>query len=277
MLEQIKHTKDAQPGIRIVIAGVEKTGKTTLACGSPNALLIPLEAGYSNQEINHVPMLQTYEEFISLIEEITAACTTAAFPFTTVVIDSATALERLIHESVLKLDPLYKRGASKSISMDNALGGYGRAFQLANERFVEVVALLDKLALNHTINIVITCHVFTNTVIDPQAGEYMSWDLLLHSPKNMKTYGKREMLTQWADVIGFLHEPLFISREKDSNFAMGINANKGRILGLERTPGYLAGNRFGLKGEVSIPRENGWNYIADQIFKSCGVDVYNRD
>jgi hypothetical protein len=274
MLEQIKHTKEAQPGIRIVIAGQEKTGKTTLACGAPNALLIPLEAGYSNQEINHVPMLNTYEEFISLIEEITTACANNTFTFTTVVIDSATALERLIHESVLKLDPLYKRGASKSISMDNALGGYGRAFQLANERFVEVVALLDKLAINHTINIVITCHVFTNTVIDPQAGEYMSWDLLLHSPKNMKTYGKREMISQWCDGIFFLHEPLMVL--ESNNIKKGVSENKGRILGLSRTPGYTAGNRFGLEGEIPIPKEQGWNYLAKAIYDSCGIDVFKR-
>ena len=114
-------------------------------------------------------------------------------------------------------------------------------------------------------------------MIDPAYGEYDTWDLLLHSPKDNKTYGKREMITQWADLVGFLHEPLFVSKEKDSNISMGITANKGRILGIERTPGYVAGNRFNLKGEIAIPREQGWNYIAHQIYNSCGLDVYNRE
>jgi hypothetical protein len=55
-------------------------------------------------------------------------------------------------------------------------------------------------------------HVFAAKMIDPAFGEFDSWDLLLHSPKNNKNYGKREMLTQWADLVGFLHEPFFITK-----------------------------------------------------------------
>ena len=58
------------------------------------------------------------------------------------------------------------------------------------ERFMVVIGMLDALALQLGINIVFTCHVFANLVVDPQVGEYSSWDLLLHSPKNFKTYGK---------------------------------------------------------------------------------------
>ena len=42
-------------GQRIVIAGVEKMGKTTLACDAPNVLLIPLEQGYASMTCDRVP------------------------------------------------------------------------------------------------------------------------------------------------------------------------------------------------------------------------------
>ena len=117
---------------------------------------------------------------------------------------------------------------------------------------------------------------FADKIIDPAAGEYNMWNLLLHSPKNMQTYGKREMLTQWCDLIGFLYEPIFVSKNSE-NFVQGISANKGRVLGIERTPGYLAKNRFNMCGEITIPPTQSWNYLADAIFKNSGRDLYNRE
>ena len=99
----------------------------------------------------------------------------------------------------------------------------------------------------------------------------------LHSPKNQKAYGKREMLTQWADIVGFLHEPLFISEDKAKTLVKGVSANTGRILAINRTPGYVAGNRFGVIRDIQIPREKGWNYLANEIYNSSGLDVFNRD
>jgi hypothetical protein len=276
LLSQVTHTSNTQTGIRVVIAGVEKVGKTTMACNAPRVLLIPLETGYSGVSVNKVPMLQTYDEVIALLDEIIAAAQKGKFQFKTLVFDSASALERIIHDRVLQSDPAYGKGNKKALTMGAALGGYGKAFQYANELFSVFLFKVDQLAVHASINIIMTCHVFPGKVIDPAYGEYDTWDLLLHSPKDSKGYGKRELITQWADVIGFLHEPLFVTKTSDT-FNQGISANKGRILGLERTPGYVAGNRFGIKGEISIPKEQCWNYLAQAIFSSCGLDVYNKD
>jgi hypothetical protein len=83
------------------------------------------------------------------------------------------------------------------------------------------------------------------------------------------------MLTQWADLVGFLHEPLYVTEGKTLNKA--ISANKGRVLALNRTPGYVAGNRYGVASDIGVPREKGWNYLAHEIYQSCGLDFYNRD
>ena len=131
------------------------------------------------------------------------------------------------------------------------------------------------LATHAGINIIMTCHVFAAKVVDPTAGEYDTWDLLLHSPKNQKTYGKREMLTQWADLIGFLHEPIFVSEGKTLNKA--VSANRGRILAVNRTPGYVAGNRYRVVNDITVPMEKGWNALAHEIYSASGLDFYNRD
>jgi hypothetical protein len=264
-------------GIRVVIAGVEKIGKTTFGCSAPKPLLIPLEHGYAAMiGVEKTPEMSSYKDVVALLDEIISACKLKRFTYKSLVFDSTTALERLIHEAVISLDPSYKKGNKDGLSMETSHGGYGKAYPIANEMFGTILAKCDELCNHGGINIIMTCHVFASKVIDPAFGEYDSWDLLLHSPKNNKNYGKREMITQWADIVGFLHEPMFISKTKDSELAMGISSNKGRVLGIERVPAYVAGNRYGIKGEISIGQEQSWNYLAHAIYTAKGLDVYNR-
>lgn len=261
-------------GLRIIIAGQEKIGKTTMATGAPSALLLPLEVGFAGVDVPKTPMLQSYEQTIQALNEIQAAAQDPRFPFKSLILDSATALERHIHDYVLRQDPTYAKGNRKALTMESALGGYGKAYQYANELFVGILQQLDQLAVYRNINIILTCHVFAAKIMDPASGEYDSWDLLLHSPKNQKTYGKREIVSQWADIIGFLHEPMFVS--KTDNMSKGVSQNKGRVLGINRTPSYVAGNRFGIQSEISIPPNNGWNHFADALYKASGIDLFKR-
>lgn len=268
-------TENPPSGIRMVIGGVEKMGKTTLSCDAPKALLVPLEIGYATIRVPKTPMLEHFEHVMSLLDEIIAQAQTGTFPYKTVVFDSATALERLIHQSVIRMDASHTKDNKKAVTMESALGGYGKAYTYANEKFGDFLAKCDQLAIFGGINIILTCHVFSAEILDPTAGSYNCWDLLLHSPKNQKTYGKREMITQWADVIGFLHEPLFVTEGKQMNKA--VSAGQGRMLALTRTPAYVAGNRFNVNGAIPIPQQNGWNHFAQAIYDASGVDVFNRD
>lgn len=268
----------SRSGIRGVIAGQEKMGKTTLVAGAPASLLVPLEVGYAGITTAKTPMIQSWEDLIMLMSEVTASAQRGQFKYRTLAFDSATALERHLHDYVLRQDPAYKHGVKKTVTMESAHGGYGKAYNLSNDYFNAFLQQLDQLAVYAGINILLTCHVFASRVVDPTAGEYDSWDLLMHSPKNQKTYGKRELITQWADVVGFYHEPIFISQANDKSMAKATSQNKGRVLGLSRTPAYVAGNRFGIMGELPIPSPpaNGWNSFAHALYTASGIDVYTR-
>lgn len=272
ILSQVNNTR-RQEGLRIVIAGQEKMGKTTLTCLAPAPLLVPLEIGYSGVTVNKTPMLQSFDEVEQLLAEIMQTAQAGQFPYRSLIFDSATALERMIHDKVLRMDSSYSQGNKKAVTMESALGGYGKAYTYANEMFGRFLNTCDQLAVYGGINIIMTCHVFAAKLIDPNSGEFDCWDLLLHSPKNQKTYGKREMITQWADIVGFLYEPMFVT--KGENIAKGMSANKGRVLGLSRTPSYVAGNRYSFEGEVSIPKVDGWNHFANAIYQSSGINIFN--
>ena len=262
-------------GIRAAICAQEKMGKTTLVCGAPGSLLVPLEVGYESVTTAKTPMIQTWDDLQAFQSEVFAAAQKGQFPYQTIVYDSATALERMIHDKTLSRDASYGKGNAKAVTMESALGGYGKAYTYANELFDIFLKQCDQLAVHGNINILLTCHAFASKMIDPQSGEYDSWDILLHSPKNNKTYGKREMLTQWVDLLGFLYEPMYVSKGEDK-VSRGISSNKGRVLGLSRTTSYVAGNRYGIMGEIAIPQAEGWNHLAQAIYQSSGVDVFKR-
>lgn len=271
-------TGQTQSGQRIVIAGAEKVGKTTLACGAPGALLVPMEMGYGAMHVAHTPLLENWEDIEQLCLELLAGAKAGRVARgSSIIWDSGTALERAIHNRCLRMDPTWKPGNATGLTMESALGGYGKAYNVANDLFGRWTRYMDELAKYGGINCIVTCHVFAARVVDPAHGEFDTWDLLLHSPKNQKTYGKREFITQWADLVGFLHEPMFVMKaEAGQQMQRAISSNQGRQLAVDRQPGWVAGNRYGMTGLVPIPPQHGWNYLADAIYKSCGIDLYNR-
>jgi hypothetical protein len=269
----------ARTGLRIVLAAQEKMGKTTLSSGAPNALLVPCEVGYAGVNVAKTRMMESWEDVQNLMAETIYYVQRKEFPYRTIIFDSTTAIERFIHDAIIRRDPSYKHGSKKVITMESSHGGYGKAYNLANEEFDTFLQWCDQIAVYGGINIIMTCHVFASKIADPTSGEYDSWDLLLHSPKNNKTYGKRERITQWADVIGFLYEPVFVTQnEGGKGMTRAVSQNKGRVLGLSRTPGYTAGNRFGITGEIPIPPQpvQGWNTFANALYQSSGVDIFTR-
>ena len=264
-------------GLRIVVAAQEKMGKTTLCAGSPDVLLVPLEVGFAGVTCSKTPMIQTLVEFKSFMGEVFQSVVAKTFPFKSIAFDSATALERMIHLDVLSNDPDYKASQGrKTVTMESAHKGFGKAYDLATRQLSEILEWFDILAVQHGINIIMTCHVFSSKHIDPTAGEFDSWDLLLHSPKNGKNYGKREVLTQWADILAFMYEPMFVT--DTGRLSKGVSQNKGRVLGCSRTPSYVAGNRFGITQEINLPAppNNSWNALAHAVYSVSGIDVFNR-
>lgn len=269
-----------QYGGRFVIAGQEKSGKTTLSTDAPNSLLIPMELGFMAVRTRKLPNLVTkWSEVKAICEELRADAQKGKIPRgASIVWDSGTALERIIWEEVIASSPEVQKG-KKGVTLATAHEGFGKAYEIGLNMFAEWSRYADELAIHGGINTVLTCHVFAAKVTDPAHGEYDTWDLLLHSPKNQKTYGIREFATQWADFVGFLHEPLFVmsaDTKKGETLNKAVTQGQGRVLAVDRTPSWVAGNRFGLAGTIPIPPQNGWNAIAHAIYNQTGLDYFNR-
>jgi len=260
----------------MVIAGVEGVGKSTMASGAPGRLYVPTEIG--GKFHNSLPLVTQWETVLGLLDELIATAQAGNAIPQSIVWDSATAMERLLFDYTVRNDPdaiAGKKLASK-LTMETSHGAYGKAYAWARDRFEDFLAKCDLLATHVGTNHIFTCHVFTTEVVDPTVGSYHQHDLLLHSPRNSKTYGVREFLTQRADFIGFLNEPILVS--KGEKFNQALASGQGRQLLLDRIPGAVAKNRYGLSGSIAIPVEGGWNVLASAIWESTKgqIDVWAR-
>lgn len=268
---------DFTDGVRMVVSGVEKVGKTTFVSQIPNSLFIPCEAGYATIKTPKTERLYNFSQVMSLLDEIIAARKANQFPFKTIIFDSASATEEFIHDQVLASDPSWVTGKPKPVSLiiDTALGGYGKGHSKANLLFQEFLAKCDLLASFGKINIVMTCHVFASAVKDPIHGDYTTFELQLHSPKNERTYGKREMITRWADIIGFMYQPITVISSETGN-TMAKSLTGARVLGVSRRPEYVAGSRWPIGNEIPLPIDDGWNHFAKALHNGSGIDWFNR-
>lgn len=285
ILDNVTSGLPLNQGQRIVIAGAEGSGKTTLACGAPNALLVPCELGYATMTVPKTPKIETWEQVLQLCEELrTKAMRGQLARGSSLIWDSGTALERMCDDFTVRTDPTYKAGNKTGLTMATAHGAFGKAYSVSLQNFQVWARYMDELAVHGGINVIVTCHVFASMVLDPAHGEFHTWDLLLYSPKNAKTYGQREFVTQWADMIGFLHEPMFVVKnDKNQGLQQGVSSNQGRMLAVDRKPAWVAKNRYNMTGLIAIPDPkapgspaNSWNHLADAIYKNSGIDLYNR-
>jgi energy-coupling factor transporter ATP-binding protein EcfA2 len=254
-------------GIRTVIYGSEGSGKTTLATSAPKTILLPTEDGWigldKNSDVVILPTIIAFEHVADILRELVILFNSSPtdFPYQTIVVDSATALERLLHDYTLRSDP---KSATTKITMESAHGGYGASYGFANDAFTKLLGYFDWF-VSKGINVTITCHAMAITEKDTIAGdEYTTMDCALHSPKNGKSTGKREIIKQWCDILGYLHTPVYVTG-KEGGFKTAINAGSDKVLGLHGNPKYAAKNRFSVQEPLVIPKDNGWAVLMSAI------------
>lgn len=269
LAKRIDRTKPK--GIRVAVYGQEGSGKTTFAASAPKALLIQVEDGSvgldPDLDITILPLVKCFEDVQGILREVGELVKTSpTLPFETIIIDSATALERLMSDYTIRCDPKYATQGNK-LTMESCHDGFGRGHIFCNDVMTRFLATLDWF-IAKGINVIFTCHAMAITEKDTIAGEeYTMMDCALFSPKNGKTIGRRELLKQWCDILGYLHTPVYVTAtgKKDNQFKTAIAASDVKLMGLHSNPKYAAKNRFALQEPLQIPKINGWEVLQEAI------------
>lgn len=269
-LSNITRTKHEYPP-RVVIHGAEKVGKSTFFAGgsvalpngsrvdlkaAPNPIFIRTEDGLTGLDVDAFPLAESYAEVMESIQ----ALAEQEHDYRTVVIDSADWLERLIWQKVCE--------DWKVESLDKVDGGYGKGYSYVMPFWREFLAAMDYLNKAKGMLIGIICHSSIAAFAGPDAEPFDRYELKLHSPK--RGTGARDLLTEWADVIGFAHRKVVstgVKQTVDGKKYVGRTASVGlNRLQLVGSAGVVAGNRFNLPKEIALD----WGAFESEIAETSG-------
>ena len=119
----------------------------------------------------------------------------------------------------------------------------------------------------HGMTIVLLAHSAIETINDPRAASYTSYQLRLHKRA-------RGLVQDWADAIGFLAPDLHIQTE-EAGFGRKRNRADGgstRWLHFEARPSFVAKNRYGMPAKMPVPLDFSYEAFAS-YFPQPPADV----
>ncbi len=215
--------------LRYMFYGPEGVGKSSLLADVDDILLLDIEGGSDNidvarytfrdEEGGHVP--RAYAEVVAACEDLLA---NPAHGFAALGIDTADALEALIHRHVCELHG--------KTSIEEF--GYGKGYQVALDEMRRFLTLLDALRARG-MSIVIVGHSVVKNFKNPEGEDFDRYQLRVHD----KLGG---LIKEWCDVVGFVR------------FDGGAAKLKGDVAQTKRARGYVTGRRI-----VHLAREAAWD------------------
>lgn len=241
-LSRISRGRKVSPPLALVY-GPEGCGKTSFLAGAPDVLFLRAENGIGTLDVARFPAddAETGPVFRSFDEVIDALRAVHAAPlgeFQSVVLDSISAVERLIHEHVCR--------ENQVDSIEKVGGGYGKGYTEATNLFAVLVQWLQ--AVHATGRAVFAAaHADVDRFANPEGEDYDEYRPRVHKKA-------RGVLLAEMDHVLFMNWQTFVSTAqgdfgKKSTTATGAR----RMLYTAKRPAAYAKNRYGLPAEIELP------------------------
>ena len=250
-LQSITKTVVHRP-CRMILLGIEKVGKSTFAAGADDVVFIPVkrEEGIDSLNVAKFPPVQTFDELMEALRTLA----TETHKFKNVVIDSASALEPVIWDSVC---------ADKEVPSIESIG-YGKGFHFALEKWFEIMDALDYLREEKGMGSIIIGHVKIKRFDDPERESYDAYNFDVKDNVSAALY-------RWSDFTCFANRSVSIKKEvsgfkKERKIAEVVDDGQP-FLYTKKTPTHPGGGRD-LYGQ--LPDELPLEYKA---FKAALADL----
>jgi hypothetical protein len=229
---------------RLLIHGCEGVGKTTLASRFPAPVFLQTEDGIpSGIEVDTFGLLSGYSD----VRAALTALASEPHEFRTVVIDALDALEGLVWRDLC--------GSQGWASIETP--GFGKGYVAADNWWLDLLNGLEYLRRERGMAIVLLAHSAIETINDPRATSYTSYQLRLHKRA-------RGLVQDWCDAIGFLAGDLHV-KEDDAGFGKKrarADGGSQRWVHWEARPSFVAKNRYGLLAKMPINKDFSYEALA---------------
>lgn len=232
--------KAVQSGVQksplfILAYGEPGTGKTTFGSQFPKPLVIDVEQGSVNLNIDRfVP--KDYTEVKGVLEELILQPS----PFETIIIDTLDRLESMI----------WTRVCAENGWMSIEDPGYGKGYNVALKKWDEFFNLLKRL--RHSKNVIVIAHSSPKIVNDPtrlEAYERLELKLNKHAAA---------LARESVDMVLYLaKEPILKITDKKGSKAKVVGEE--RVLYTKGGPGFEGKNRYAMPDRLPLSFNDFWN------------------
>lgn len=216
---------------RIILWGVAGVGKTTFAASAPNPIVICAEQGAEEMDVHRTDLLETWEQ----VGDILAVLREPGHEYKTLVLDSTTSLERLLHEYLCRMNGWR--------SMDEL--AFGKCHDAAIKEWRTLIQSLDAIRRLRKMNVILIGHSSTKPFKNPEGEDFDRYELCL----NKKA---AEELTNWCDAILFARYELFTAENKKRIRGVSTGA---RIIHTQWNAAFTAKNRYNLPETLPLAYE----------------------
>lgn len=244
-LASLRTVRADQPP-RLLIYGPEKMGKTTLASEFPNPVFLQTEKGESGSlELTSFGHLTSYEA----VKEAIQVLASEEHGFETVVLDSATSLEKLIWARVC--------ADGGVANIEKYEKGFGKGYVAADVYWNEIVDGLNYLRDERGMAVIYVAHMTVAKVDDPETETYSTYGVDLQKRANA-------ILKREVDAILLVKKDITIKKEEARQGEGRARADGGdtRWIYTEGRPAFTAGNRYDMPARIIYQRGAGFTALA---------------
>ncbi len=249
-LDQITTGAQARP-IRGLVYGVEKVGKSTVLAGAPAPLFIAGEDGTNHLDVARFvpvrtniqdPGLCAFDQIITVMDELYRSPSPA---YQTIVFDPIDWIEELAIEKICRE---HEVGAINEIA-------YGKGKQHLRGAIRDLVGWMQVL-YTRGYNVWIVGHATVKNFANPEGEDYDRYSVKATFPETAEAF------KEWVDVMIFMNYDLhFREVQKGMAKANIAESNNTRMMYLERTVAFDAGNRYGMPRAIALSSMPHQNYV----------------
>lgn len=240
----------------LLIYGVPKVGKTSLALEFPDVLYVPTagESPPAGVNITSTPVLEDFDDLIDTERGLFIQLLTQEHPYKTVVIDSLDGLEPLEWDYTCRNQP------EPWASIESP--GYGKGYIEADAGWRRFIRAIEMLA-GKGITVIMLAHHEIYRFDSPTSEPFSRYGIKLHKRASA-------IVQEASSLIGFLNFRTEI-KTADVGFNKKVARSEGggdRELHVEERPGFTAGNRYpGMPPSLLYRQGNMYAQLARYIYR----------
>ena len=251
----------------VLIYGPEGKGKSTYGSTFPSPIILDTEGKIGHIQAAKLPVPKNTEEVLQFLYMIL----NEDHEYKTLVIDSVDGLDKIFCDTICRAN-----NAKEILDTHIKALSFGGGYRMVRQQWGTILDLLLSIHKKRKMIISLIGHASVYNFEDPENAPYDRYTLKMHS--NGKDCTTAQMIFEWVNVIGFIHEKRQVVKE-DVGFNRDVKRVQGsglHTLALEHRPAYIAKNHYNLPAEIGWSNPPHWEELGGLI-KDFWRSKLNKD